>query len=55
MRCVDSNGPHHYIDKNQFNWLGTVFYLFFLAFEWPQNLAMQYLPVGKWMRCVTSR
>ena len=45
-----SNGPNHYITKDQFNWLGTIFYLFFLAFEWPQNLAMQYLPVGKWMR-----
>ncbi|OJT03928.1 hypothetical protein TRAPUB_5381 [Trametes pubescens] len=33
----------------QFNWLGTAFYLSFLAFEWPQNLALQYLPVGKWM------
>ncbi|KAH9928512.1 MFS general substrate transporter [Epithele typhae] len=43
------NGPKHYIDQNQFNWLSTVFYLFFLAFEWPQNLALQYLPVGKWM------
>nr|VWP00642.1 S-adenosylmethionine synthase (EC [Ganoderma boninense] len=43
------NGPHHYIDQAQFNWLGTVFYLFFLGFEWPQNLALQYLPVGKWL------
>ena len=46
------NGPKEYIDKNQFNWLNTIFYLFFLGFEWPQNLAMQYLPVGKWMRYV---
>ncbi|KAI0647523.1 MFS general substrate transporter [Trametes meyenii] len=43
------NGPHHYLTQAQFNWLGTVFYLFFLGFEWPQNLALQYLPVGKWM------
>ena len=43
-----STGAH--IDQNQFNWLGTIFYLFFLAFEWPQNLALQRLPVGKWMR-----
>ena len=49
-RALFSNGPNHYITKDQFNWLGTIFYLFFLAFEWPQNLAMQYLPVGKWMR-----
>ena len=47
------NGPKHYIDQAQFNWLSTVFYLFFLGFEWPQNLALQYLPVGKWMRCVS--
>lgn len=40
-------GTH--IDQNQFNWLSTIFYLFFLGFEWPQNLALQYLPVGKWM------
>ncbi|KAH8106893.1 MFS general substrate transporter [Cristinia sonorae] len=37
------------IDQNQFNWLNTAFYLFFLAFQYPQNLALQYLPVGKWM------
>ncbi|TBU35510.1 MFS general substrate transporter [Dichomitus squalens] len=43
------NGPKHYIDKDQFNWLSTAFYLFFLGFEWPQNLALQYLPVGKWL------
>ncbi|KAJ3484592.1 hypothetical protein NLI96_g5532 [Meripilus lineatus] len=41
--------PTSIINQNQFNWLGTIFYLFFLAFEYPQNLALQYLPVGKWM------
>ncbi|THH28921.1 hypothetical protein EUX98_g5267 [Antrodiella citrinella] len=41
------DGAH--INQNQFNWLNTIFYLFFLAFEYPQNLALQYLPVGKWM------
>lgn len=45
-----SQGAH--INQDQFNWLGTIFYLFFLGFEWPQNLALQYFPVGKWMRCV---
>ncbi|KAI0345426.1 MFS general substrate transporter [Trametopsis cervina] len=40
-------GTH--INQDQFNWLGTIFYLFFLAFEWPQNLALQYFPVAKWM------
>ena len=43
-----SDGAH--IDQNQFNWLNTIFYLFFLGFEYPQNVALQYLPVGKWMR-----
>ncbi|TCD70250.1 hypothetical protein EIP91_004151 [Steccherinum ochraceum] len=41
------DGAH--IDQNQFNWLNTIFYLFFLGFEYPQNVALQYLPVGKWM------
>jgi len=41
--------PGAHIDQNQFNWLGTIFYLFFLFFEYPQNLALQYFPVGKWM------
>ncbi|OCB84143.1 membrane transporter [Sanghuangporus baumii] len=38
-----------HLTANQFNWLGTIFYLSFLAFEYPQNLALQYFPVGKWM------
>ena len=42
------------ISQSQLNWLGTIFYLFFLGFEWPQNLALQYFPVGKWMRCVAA-
>jgi hypothetical protein len=29
--------------------LGTIFYLSYLAFEYPQNLALQRFPVGKWM------
>ncbi|KAF9520827.1 hypothetical protein BS47DRAFT_1370309 [Hydnum rufescens UP504] len=33
------------------NWLGTVFYLSYLVFEYPQNLALQRFPVGKWMAC----
>ncbi|KAI0797539.1 major facilitator superfamily domain-containing protein [Abortiporus biennis] len=41
--------PGAHINQDQFNWLGTIFYLFFLAFEYPQNVALQYLPVGKWM------
>ncbi|KAI9459731.1 MFS general substrate transporter [Lactarius psammicola] len=32
--------------------LGTIFYLSYLAFEFPQNLALQRFPVGKWLRRV---
>ncbi|KAN0107667.1 major facilitator superfamily [Russula decolorans] len=31
------------------NQLGTIFYLGYLAFEFPQNWALQRLPVGRWM------
>lgn len=41
--------PGTHIDQNQFNWLGTIFYLSFLVFEYPQNLALQRFPVGKWL------
>ncbi|KAG6916612.1 hypothetical protein DXG01_006169, partial [Tephrocybe rancida] len=37
------------LNTNQFNWLGTIFYLSYLVFVYPQNLALQKLPVGKWM------
>ncbi|KAH9942119.1 MFS general substrate transporter [Amylocystis lapponica] len=38
-----------HLTTNQYNWLGTVFYLSYLIFEYPQNLALQHFPVGKWM------
>ncbi|TFK30169.1 membrane transporter [Coprinopsis marcescibilis] len=41
--------PDAQLTQNQFNWLGTVFYLSYLVFEYPQNLALQRFPVGKWM------
>ncbi|KAN0129723.1 major facilitator superfamily [Lactarius tabidus] len=31
------------------NQLGTIFYISYLIFEFPQNLALQRFPVGKWM------
>jgi ACS family allantoate permease-like MFS transporter len=37
------------LNNNQYNWLGTIFYLSYLLFEYPQNLALQRFPVGKWM------
>jgi len=38
-----------HLTTNQYNWLGTIFYLSYLLFEYPQNLALQAFPVGKWM------
>ena len=37
-----------------FQWirLGAIFFLGYLAFEFPQNLALQRFPVGKWLRFV---
>ncbi|KAA1469408.1 MFS general substrate transporter [Dentipellis sp. KUC8613] len=40
-------GAH--LNQNQFNWLGAVFYLSYLVFQYPQNLALQYFPIGKWI------
>ncbi|KAJ6626487.1 MFS general substrate transporter [Mycena sp. CBHHK59/15] len=38
-----------HLTTNQYNWLGTIFYLSYLAFEFPQNLCLQRFPVAKWM------
>ncbi|KAK0239759.1 major facilitator superfamily domain-containing protein [Armillaria nabsnona] len=38
-----------HLNQTQFNWLGSVFYLSYLVFEYPQSLALQQFPVGKWM------
>nr|GAT56421.1 MFS general substrate transporter [Mycena chlorophos] len=38
-----------HLSTNQYNWLGTIFYLSYLLFEFPQNLALQRFPVAKWM------
>ncbi|KAI0068622.1 MFS general substrate transporter [Artomyces pyxidatus] len=38
-----------HIDTSQYNLLGTVFYIGYLAFEYPQSLALQRFPVGKWI------
>ena len=39
------------LSQLQYNWLGTIFYLAYLVFEWPQNLGLQRFPAGKWMAC----
>ncbi|PPQ93270.1 hypothetical protein CVT25_015268 [Psilocybe cyanescens] len=41
--------PDAHLTQNQFNWLGTIFYLSYLVFQYPQNLALQKFPVAKWM------
>lgn len=41
-----------HLSASEYNWLGTIFYLSYLVFEYPQNLALQRFPVGKWMRSV---
>lgn len=38
-----------HLSANQFDWLGTVFYFSYLLFQYPQNLALQRFPIGKWM------
>ncbi|TRM58593.1 major facilitator superfamily domain-containing protein [Schizophyllum amplum] len=38
-----------HLTTSQYNWLGTIFYLSYLVFEFPQNLCLQRFPVGKWM------
>ncbi|KAF8602806.1 MFS general substrate transporter [Ceratobasidium sp. AG-I] len=31
------------------NWLGSILYLGYLLFAFPQNVALQYAPIGKWL------
>lgn len=38
-----------HLNANEYNWLGTIFYVSYLIFQYPQNLALQRFPVGKWM------
>lgn len=38
-----------HLTTNEFNWLGTAFYIGYILFEYPQNLALQRFPVGKWI------
>ncbi|KAJ7598052.1 MFS general substrate transporter [Mycena floridula] len=39
----------NHLTTNQFNTLGSAFYIGFLVFQYPQNWALQVFPVGKWM------
>ncbi|KAI0065987.1 MFS general substrate transporter [Artomyces pyxidatus] len=38
-----------HLTTNQYNWLGTIYSLSYLFFEYPQNLALQRFPAAKWM------
>ncbi|KAF6765362.1 membrane transporter [Ephemerocybe angulata] len=40
-------GAH--LSQDQFNWLATILYITILSLEYPQNLALQRFPIGKWM------
>jgi hypothetical protein len=48
LKFQHRKGAH--LTQNQFNWLGTIFYLSYLVFIYPQSLALQRFPVAKWMR-----
>jgi hypothetical protein len=37
------------LTTDDFNTLGSAFYIGYLVFQYPQNLALQRFPVGKWM------
>jgi len=39
----------NHLTASEYNWLGTIFYLSYLIFEWPQTLGLQRFPPGKWM------
>ncbi|KAG1807172.1 MFS general substrate transporter [Suillus subaureus] len=42
-------GIHSHPQLSDYIRLGTVFYLSYLLFEYPQNLALQRFPVGRWI------
>ena len=49
ITCMDPNYDLYPILRHLYR-LGTIFYVSYLLFEYPQNLALQRFPVGKWMR-----
>ncbi|KAK4950464.1 hypothetical protein LTR10_011446 [Elasticomyces elasticus] len=38
-----------HLTADQYNWLSSLFYVGYLAAEWPQNWALQRFPVAKWL------
>ncbi|XAO26352.1 hypothetical protein I312_105189 [Cryptococcus bacillisporus CA1280] len=38
-----------HISQAEYSWLGTIFYITYLAFEWPQSLGLQRFPASKWL------
>ena len=39
-----------HLNDTEYNWLGTIYYISYMVFMYPQNLALQKFPVGKWVR-----
>lgn len=44
---IAANSEDAYLTQDQYNQLGTVFYVFYLAAEFPQNYLLQRFPVAK--------
>ncbi|KAJ7618009.1 major facilitator superfamily domain-containing protein [Roridomyces roridus] len=38
-----------HLTTDEYNWLSTIFYIAYLVFQFPQNLALQRFPVAKWI------
>jgi hypothetical protein len=38
-----------HLTKNDYNWLGTILYIGILLGEYPTNVLIQKLPVGKYL------
>ncbi|KAK5717040.1 hypothetical protein LTR15_008928 [Elasticomyces elasticus] len=38
-----------HLTADQYNWLSSLFYVGYLAAEWPQNWALQRFPMAKWL------
>ncbi|KAG0138978.1 hypothetical protein CROQUDRAFT_611173, partial [Cronartium quercuum f. sp. fusiforme G11] len=38
-----------HLTAEEYNWLSTIFFVAFLIFQFPQNLALQRFPIGRWI------
>ena len=39
-----------HLNATEYNWLGAIYHISVMIFMYPQNLALQKFPVGKWVR-----